>query len=97
MQCFSHNEDYQQQLRQIVENQIDKLENGDRLLVDVNDKDIEEALRVRREKYKYFLKQIEIDHKYRAILDQKVSKIRNKNDCKKRILHEKRQKEKFKE
>lgn len=43
-------------------------------------------MRVRREKYKYFLKQIEIDSKYNAVLNQKVTKIRSTNDKKKRIL-----------
>jgi hypothetical protein len=69
---------------------MEKIEHGDILLVEANDKDIEEAMRRRKEKYRYFLKQMEVDSRYDAIMGSRSAKLREQNQQKERVLAKKR-------
>ena len=65
-------------------------------MVEPNDKEIAEAFRRRKEKYRYFLKQMEIDARYDNIMGGKVAKLKTENQKKKEILARKRREEQCK-
>ena len=79
-----------------MQGQIEKIENGDILMVEPNDKEIAEAFRRRQEKYRYFLKQMEIDARYDNIMGDKVGKLKSENQKKKEVLARKRREEQCK-
>lgn len=60
------------------------------MLIPPKEEEMEEALKKRQGKYKWFLKQMQIDKKYENIMESRVAKIRTQNKKKEEVLAKKR-------
>lgn len=60
------------------------------MVVPVGEKEMEQALKKRQEKYKWFLKHIEVDKRYAAIVGERVAQLQKKNKKKGEVLLKKR-------
>lgn len=49
------------------------------MLIEPNDKQIEENAKMVQNKYQYFIKQMQIDQRYAKIMDDKVSRLKEEN------------------
>ena len=69
---------------------MEKIEHGKAIMVPPNDHEMLENFRMRKDKYAYFIEQMQIDEKYNAKMSSRVHKLKENNLKKEKVLHRKR-------